>query len=163
MLDTSKVEKNAKGTMAAARTPVVYVRPELGMRKELRANYQTIVTVPGDNDASVKIIWLRNGETGQLAASKVFDEETRRVDGDGPATLVGLLTQPYAGVKEGTSIVPSVYFSDGSLWEGKPFTLCSEGCANSGVLGPQDFGLDTRIRRPRGDLGAELLRKARAR
>ena len=83
--------------------------------------------------------------------------------GDGPATLVATCRGGYAGVERGTVVVPYVLYARDGLWAGTPFTLCEPGegsCA--GALGPADFVLDTRGRRPRGEVGAEALRKATA-
>ena len=82
--------------------------------------------------------------------------------GDGPPTLVANARTGYAGVQAGSTVLPFILYEKDGLWAGKPVTLCAEGGRCAGALGPKDFVLDTRGRRPRGELGAELLRKVAA-
>lgn len=84
--------------------------------------------------------------------------------GDGPPTLVATAKKGFAGVERGTTVTPFVLYEQAGLWRGASFTLCDPGAPRcAGALGPRDFALDTRGRRPRGDVGNELLGKAASR
>ena len=80
--------------------------------------------------------------------------------GDGPATLVAFVKAGYAGVERGSSVQPFILYANDGLYYGQPFTLCDpSGPSCPGAIGPAELVLDTRGRRPRGEVGADLLRK----
>ena len=81
---------------------------------------------------------------------------------DGPPTLVANVKAGYAGVQRGTTVRPYVLYARDGLWAAEPFVLRDAGEPCPGALGPADLRLDARGRRPRGEVGAELLSKAAA-
>ena len=166
-LDTSKVAKNAKGS-AATHMPIVWVDVE---RVDAARPYsaKVVMVAPESSGDTVKLMWLVNAATGQIIGSKTIQAASTQmgvvsgapVQGatDGPATLVAGVRERYAGVERGTKVQPYVLYANDGLWAGEPFVL-TEASPCPGALGPADFVLDTRGRRPRGELGAELQRKA---
>jgi hypothetical protein len=119
----------------------------------------------------VQLMWLAS-DTGEIVGSKVVEAASSQMGvvsgspaqgaGDGPATLVAFAKSGYAGVERGGTVRPFVLWAEDGLWAGEPFTLCDDGATCLNALGPRDFALDTRGRRPRGEVGTELLRKAAA-
>ena len=109
-----------------------------------------------------ELLAIAQGSTSQAG---VMSGAAAQGVGDGPPTLVASAKEGFAGVKAGTVVQPWVLYANDGLWAGTPLTLCdpaSTGGSCPGALGPRDFPLDTRGRRPRGAIGEELLRGAAA-
>lgn len=171
LLDTSKATANAKGT-AATHKPIVWVEP--AKQDDARPYAAKIVmAVPPGSDDAVQLMWLVNTQTQQIIGSKVIEGASSQAGvmsgaaaqgvGDGPPTLVASAKKGFAGVEAGTTVQPYVLYANDGLWAGTPFTLCGPTASSCpGALGPRDFPLDTRGRRPRGAIGDELLRGAAA-
>ena len=170
-LDTSKYagKPNEKGD-AASHRPLVWVEP---IKQEGKRPYaaKVVMVAPESRGDTVQLMWLANGATQQIIGSKVIESASSQagvVSGaaaqganDGPPTLVATAKQGFAGVERGSTVVPYVLYANDGLWQGEPITLCDPGSPSCpGAMGPADFPLDTRGRRPRGEIGAELLRKA---
>ena len=167
-LDTSKVGKNSKGS-AASHKPIVWVEPDDG-KKTYSA--RIVMVAPAASGDAVRLMWITNKATGQIIGSKVVEEEGTRAGtvsgaaaqgvGDGPATLVATARKGYAGVERNSIVVPHILYANDGLWIGEEFALCGEGSECKGAYGPADFMLDTRGRRPRGDIGLDVLKKVTA-
>ena len=122
---------------------------------------KVVMAAPEASGDAVQLMWLANSATGEVLGSKVVESAVSQGTGDGPATLVTNVREGYAGVARGTRVQPFVLYARDGLWAGEPFVLCEPGAgACTGALGVADLMLDTRGRRPRGEIGAELLRKA---
>ena len=169
LLDVDKASTARKGS-AKTHAPIVWVGAQ---QQEANRPYAAKIVVVANEASgdSVRLMWLVNAATKQIVGSHVVDAVSSQAgvmsgaasqgEGDGPITLVSNVKEPFAGVAAGTTLLPYVLYKNDGLWAGEPIVLC-EDASCSGALGPRDFMLDTRGRRPRGDVGAELLQKAAA-
>lgn len=168
-LDTSSLESNTAGN-AADYAPVVYVEPQFGMMsKAAVARYKVVAVspLPKDSDDAVELMWLRDAATGRVVAVRGFDSEPPKNPlGQElpywPYTLSASLTEPYAGVARGETLVPLVYYSKAGLWQGEPFVLCGpeqSSCAGPGLV--NGVRVDTLNKYGATKTGASLLKASR--
>ena len=160
MLDTSGVKSNAKGAKED-RLPIIYLETAFGMRgSAAMAQYHVVMVSPVKaGDDRVQLMWLRDAQTGRVVAARSFDEDSQQ----DPPTLVGTLKQPYAGVREGETLVPLILYERDGLWVGDPFTLCapdSAVCDGPGLLKPSRI-ISTANKRGATQIGADVLAQVR--
>ena len=93
LLDTTGVQTNAHG-MASERKPIVYLETAFGLKKTAApAQYHVVVVSPIPQSASdsVRLMWLRDAESGRIVAARSFEDDEGTIDEEGPPTLVGCL------------------------------------------------------------------------